>query len=305
VAYWYWHAGNAPLAEILALTAICVPVLGNPTALACAFWRGRKRFDKEAQYAVLQQAMFCALIVPVLLFRRNEVFVVCSFFVASCLSGLTIFALTWRHARPGAPDSESEHFGKHLTAMQVLSVVAGEMDKIAIWHVLGPIAVATYVIASRPVAKINRIIPFNFLILPIVSEREFTRPLRRKILFLALLVLAALLPLAAAFYLAAPFLFHLLFPGYAASVPYFRALLPVTVMGPVNAFIRTALTGAKKTGLLYATSIATPLVKIAVLLALVPPFGIWGALAATISGVAVALGMNFHFLLRAQPETSA
>ena len=121
---------------------------------------------------------------------------------------------------------------------------------------------------------------FKTLALPKLAERDIaalkqTLPRKMALHFLAAAVVAAV-------YIAlAPTFFRLLFPQYLDAVLYSQALGLVILSAPGMWMGQTLIAHMRKWEL-YVVNIINPLFKMGLFVALIPFFGIWGAIAATL-----------------------
>jgi O-antigen/teichoic acid export membrane protein len=89
------------------------------------------------------------------------------------------------------------------------------------------------------------------------------------------------LGIALGYVVIAPHLFALLFPQYTASVPYTQVLAFGLLFVPSLFFRQALLTHTKKKHL-YIAETLIPLSRIILVVTLLPLYGIWGAVIATV-----------------------
>jgi O-antigen/teichoic acid export membrane protein len=167
-------------------------------------------------------------------------------------------------------------FGKHLTAMNVLSIVASQIDDILVFQWLGAAPAAIYAFAITPISKMQDFIMGNVtsLAAPKVgekSEMDLKKIIPKKVLRLTLLIL----PIVIIYILLAPFVFKYLLPKYAPAIIYTQ-VLSLTMLFQSKSLFSLALTAKAKKKELYIANTVMPAIKIALFLGLLPFFGIWG-----------------------------
>jgi O-antigen/teichoic acid export membrane protein len=122
------------------------------------------------------------------------------------------------------PNSKTElgtiSYGKHLSLMGVIGLVAGQIDKILIFHFLGAAELAIYSIAIAPPEQIKALLKnIKNLALPKFSEKsisEIKKTIYQKMakLFLILIFIVGI------YWFIAPYIFKMFFPQYLESLFY-------------------------------------------------------------------------------------
>lgn len=281
---YYFLNENSELSFALLLIAATLPFFDTLTSYLFYFV-GKRRFDLRTKYYALTQIMSTAALITTISLTDNLLLILCAYFTS--LIGVRA-VLYWHIARtiPRTASKEQEaevrHYGIHLTAMQILSTVANEVDKILIWKFLGPVQVAIYTFALAIPEQIKGPLKgVGDLAFPKFAEQtskeiQQNRPaLFRKLALYAL----ALLGVSLLYALAAPYIFQLLFPQYMESVAYSQWFALSIVTG-VAVIPNALLTAQKKTKTQYAISVVQPLLTIGLLAVLIPPYGIMGAITA-------------------------
>lgn len=291
VAGWYLWQGNTVLGYSFLMTSFLFPlprIFNNYSP----FWMGRKRFDVNARHTVLINLMEALLFLPVIYFTDKLLLILGAYLVSrSIFRGIALkYALS--KTENNKQDEETISYGKHLTAIQIINTIGGKIDKIFIWQLLGPAQVAIYSFAQLPVTKLKGIIPISALSLPKLSEKEeiVTGNLLKKFFKMFLLTI----PLALIAFFVMPYFYQIAFPDYSESIAYARALTFIIALAPF-AFLQTTLLAEMKKRELYIIRIATPLLKIALFIILIPLYQVWGVIIATIASQLINGGLVFYF----------
>ena len=79
-----------------------------------------------------------------------------------------------------------------------------------------------------------------------------------------------------AYVFAAPYIFAFFFPAYMSSVPYTQALSAIIMLQPFS-LLSSSFTARAKTKTLYVYNAILPFVRALLFFALIPVFGVWGA----------------------------
>lgn len=300
---YYLLKGNVELSLALLVIAAALPLFDTLTSYLFYFV-GKRRFDIRTKYYAATQVISVLALVGTLLVTDNLTLILLAYFIPLTLVRATQYLYVVRtiprtHTEE---DVNTVRYGKHLTAMQVLGMVAGEIDKVLIWKFLGPAQVAVYTFAlaipeqfKGPLKGIGELAFPKFAAQTPEQIRENLPALWRKIALYAL----GLLGLSLVYIAAAPYLFALAFPQYAMSVSYSQlyALAMVTNVASIPIAIFSA---QQKTALQYTLSNIQPVIAIGLFALLIPPYGIMGAIVALLISkfVTVALYLGSLYFVR-------
>lgn len=263
-------------------------------------WRGyldgKKEFRKKTYYNAITHAMYgfvmASAIGAILLLRlSNEASVAVlagAYFAAHAVTNMIFF---WKavglvpHGASG--EAGALRYGIHLSLSNIPSTIATYLDGILLFHFLGPVAVATYSFAVALPEQIKSVIgTVATVALPKISEKTIPEEIRafketfpRKIFKATLLTLLIVI----FYYTSAPLIYRILFPRYLEAVPLSQIFALSLVLFPLGIF-GTAVKVEGNTKKMYFLTVAPPLVQIALLALLIPPFGLWGAVAGRVAG---------------------
>lgn len=292
VAGWYFWQGNHQLGYVFILASFLFPL---PYVFNSYnhFWKGRKRFDVNARQTVGINFFEAVAFLPVVVFFDDLITILLAYFVSrSVFRGVACY-LAYGSVSNDQEDEETLSYGKHLTLMGAIGKIAGRLDRVIIWQFLGPVQVAIYSFARLPVDKAKSFIPIGALTLPKLSEKslqEIKEPLLEK--FYKLFLVSV--PAGLVFFFLAPYFYRLLFPDYMQSVPLARALSLMIVFIPFS-LLNTSLVAEMEKRALYAIRFSGPILKILLMLALVPLYGLWGLVAALLITQVFSGVLVFYF----------
>ncbi len=292
ISAWYLFHQNFTLGISFLITAFFLPLI-TTFNLFLPFWQGKKRFDIQAKYLILLNFSAALVLIPVIFLTDNLILIILAYFASRTFLGTILFKLTIKKAENRAEEKETISFGKHLTLMNTAGLFAGQIDKIIIWQFLGPIPVAIYSFAQMPILRIHELIPIGPLALSKLSEKnikEIKKGLLKKFSKLFLFSI----PFALFCVLFAPYLYKILFPAYLESIPYFQVLALTLILAPFG-LLGTSLVTEMRKKELYILSFITPALQIILFLALIPFYGIWGIIAASLIVEVFNAGLVFYF----------
>jgi O-antigen/teichoic acid export membrane protein len=281
VAVYYFFNDNYVLAISFLIVAGCNPLL-NAFSLFSQFLSGKKDFRTQAFFESIADIVPAIALVLAVFVSDNPLIIVGVSFVSGIIINVILHVFTlWKYRPNDSVDVETLPFVKHLSFMGVLGKIGENIDKVLVFHYLGAASLAMYAFAQTPVAQLKLFadIPVR-IALPKLSERNYDE-LRTTLPRKTFILVGAMCLIALTYAVLAPFLFSLLFPQYVDAVIYTQVLAFSLAFTP-SAMFASALTAHMKTRELYTSQAVLPFVKIGLFLALLPPFGIWGAIAATL-----------------------
>lgn len=295
---WYVYQGNLELGGVFALGAVSFPII-NSTQIFTQFWRGKQRFQRWALFHVLFQAASMGAVVSALFFTDdNVVLILAMFFGAQAVVGVGLFLVTLRAQENTRVDTGLVSFSRHLTVMGAIGTIAGQLDKIILWHFVGPAQLAVYSFAADPVNKVKGLLPIRTLALPRLSKnRVNTAGRKRKIFSKFVLLFALTIPMAIGVALVAPFVYTIIFPQYVEATQYIPLLSVLIALTPF-AVLSLSLTAEMKTRSLYVTQSVVPVTKIALFLVLTPLYGVWGVIVALVVSQLIGNALATYFFWR-------
>jgi len=298
--YYFWQA-DVTMGGLFLVTALFVPFYQSFN-LYDSYLIGRKDYRHFTPITVTQKVIVAIATVAAILFTGNIFWILGSFLASTTVANIVLYYYTIRRwPLSDQTDSETIPYGKKLSFMSVISAVSAQLDKIALWYLTGPVAVAAYTIASAlPKEVAGAFTQIGILALPKMAGRE-KAVLQQSLLRKVFIFFLASLPVTFAFIFAAPYIFKFFLPQYLDYVLLSQvasvliALTPVTLL--VQYFQATMHTKA-----LYAMQFVLPAVLIALFFLLIPPYGALGAVLATIGRQVAGFFLLLYYFLKDTPE---
>ncbi len=284
-AAWYFAHGNMELGLALTLIAVGTPLM-EAYGLYDTILQGKGLFRSTTMYFVVSSLCTTALLISgIFLSGGSLVILLLAYFGSWTIARIIAWRMTTRllkdteEATPG----EVVTYGVRLSAIGIVSVIAGNIDKIILFQWLGPAQLAIYAFATAMPEQLRAVLKgITPLALSRFSKRtaeEIQSSIHRK----ALWSVAVALPIIVLYIVAAPFIYHLLFPTYTDSIVYSQIFALSVLVVPV--FLYTAAFQSQRAEKIIATNdIVLNLIQIALLFVLIPLYGIWGAICARVIG---------------------
>ena len=302
VAAYYFLNGNMELAGAFAVVAAFLPFV-DTFGIFSTLLTGKQLFKASVLYELVVQIVSSVAVVLALLTTDSLVLILAAYFASMTLIRLLVLrAVVRKYATNDRVDTEALGYGKHLSVLDVLGTAVEALDGILLWQFVGAAPLAVYSFAKAiPLQMAGGLKRIATLAFPRFATRDFESI--RKALFPKLLLLFVfLVALTGAYVIAAPYLFALLFPAYLDAVPYTQ-LYALTLLLFPKKIIGTVFGAHGDTRVQYINSIATLSLKVVLALALIPPYGIMGALVAELIAQAASLVLITTLFIRAKTSS--
>lgn len=281
VGGYYSYQGNFTLGASFLIAGIFLPFMES-LSLYTSFLQGRKDFKTSSIYSALIQIVSATTLLITLIFTRSIPLLVLAYFTAWTLCRFILMQKTLKKVKDNELiDEDAIAYGKHLTFMSALGVVANYIDRLLVFQYVGAAGLAMYTIATAAPEQIKGFTKnISNLAFPKFTEQNLASlqaSLLQKLLRLGL-VLALII---VAYVLSAPFLFHLLFPQYLEAI-LLSQLFAISLITAPSSIIITALQAQGATKELYKINTQSSVVQITSLFFAVIFWGILGVIIARI-----------------------
>lgn len=247
------------------------------------FLEGKKQFDREALYGVIANIIHVTSLAFVCIFYPSVVFLVIAYFLSSSITGAWFL---WRILKKNkisdeTVSAENITYAKELSFLNIVGVIATQVDSILIYHLLGPVQLAIFSFSTIIPERIRSMFGvIASIALPRFSENNAETG-KTNILEKVLRILLLAFFLIIAYTITAPLIFEILFPEYLDSIQYSQvyafSLLIIAAHIPVSKIL-----AEKNEKSLYILNIISPVFKIVSTFFAIVFMGIWGAVLAKI-----------------------
>jgi len=294
-AAYYWIRGDNLLPIPLLISAVFLPLM-YASQIYGAFLGGRKLFNVQASYGIINQIITVGIMVAVLFFTKNLFWLIAAYFVSHTFINYFLYLLTKIKFRPNKEeDAKTINYGKHISLMGVINYVAVYLDKILLFTLTGPSQLAVYSFAILVPEQINNALnKINTLAFPKLapqSREKIKASIMKKFWKFALLTGVIIL----LYILVAPYLYKIFFSQYLDSIPYSQVFVLTLISLPASLLGTAFQAKMMKKQLYLLRTIA--LSRIVLFAILIPLYGIWGLIIAKIGAEAFSLFLTL-FLFR-------
>jgi len=302
VSGYYFYQGNMVLSNSFFIGGLLFPTFVSFNQYG-SYLNGKKLFRELALNSVIIKFLFAATLGLALLFSDNVTLLVALNMGVIAITGIFFTRQIISKHRKDLSTPPAEDFlsyGKHLTVMNILETTGNYLDKILLWHFLGPVQVAIWSFAYTPIQIAQGLVKKTLgpLALPKFSQNDVTQTKLRLPAKVAKLFII-LVPITLGYVLIAPYLFEFAFSQYTDSVIYSQALTILLLLIPFNFFSGFLLARARKRDL-YIIKVSFGITLIISLLVFIPLWGLWGAVVAHVTAMTVRSILSWALFARAQ-----
>jgi O-antigen/teichoic acid export membrane protein len=283
ISVYYFANGNSELGFAFMFIGLTNSV-SNGIATTKNVWGAAGQFKMGTIFGIPKIFVPFVIILLTILVTKNVTWILFAYFFSNlALSFAGYFFIKWWFKIKASNDGVEEtlRYGKQISALGFFQIASGQIDQLLLWHFAPPAALAIYALALAPVNEAkNLILNVSGIMFPKIAaktEKEVhaTMPLRIRQIIIASAVLTML------YITVVPLLFTYVFPKYLASI-LVSQVISLTLLFQVSNIIDTYLVShgeIKKRTKIILTSQA---IEFVLFLILIPFFGLWGAVAATV-----------------------
>lgn len=272
--------------------------------LCKSYLHGKKLFRESTIIDILGRFIpFVALVITLFVSPHPLSLIIVYFSAHACTLFISFMFVVNKYETGNTNDVKIKSYSKHLSVMESFGEIAAAIDKVFVWTFLGAAPTAVYALAQMPVLHLQSMFGLmRILAFPKIAQRPFaelkqTLPYKIRNYFLVTLFVVI------AYIIAAPYIFALFFPQYLEAVSYSQALALLVLAVP-RTFISQAFLAHGMKRELYIINITGPGMRIALLGALLPLYGIWGAVIALLLSELVITGIQWYLFKKASVQES-
>src|SRR3989344_693692 len=281
LAAYYFINGNIGLATAFLVCGALMPFLSG-FSLYRPYLEGKKLFRESTTLGLWRRPLPVIAVVTAVFFTQDPIILVITYFASHTVSmGLLYWIVSKKYPEPASPNPELLNYSKHLSVMGIMNIITNNIDKMLVFHYLGAAPVAAYALAQLPLMQLHKMFGLiGSLIFPKFAQRDFG--ILRKTLFHKTLVFSlATTATVAVYIITAPYIFKLLFPAYPEAILLSQVLILALLVKPATLYSQVfAAHGLKNVQ--HFLQYSTALLKIALLIVLLPIYGLWGAVWSTL-----------------------
>jgi O-antigen/teichoic acid export membrane protein len=289
-AYFLFFGHNVTFSISFLIAAMFFPFM-EPFASYLSYLGGKKLFGVQVKYSTLTQIISSICTIIALFSTKNLIILVLVYFASNTILRIYFLLRTLRKYVPNTNcDPGCINFGKHLTVIEIVETISGQLVNILLFNLLGATQLAIYAFVTLPTKQALYFLKsIRQIILPKLAART-TEEIRKTLLKKVMKSFLFIVPMIVIYIIAAPYIYRIFFPQYMESVPYSQLYILTLIAFPLT-ILATTFNAKMMKKQIYQISILTNVTKIILLLIMIPFYGIMGAIIAQI------LGQLFYMLL--------
>jgi len=294
IAIYYYLHGNITLSLSLLIISLFLPLF-DPLANFSAYFLGKPDFRGNViANFIIQIGSTLALIATILLGGNILALLIAYFGSYTTLYSCCYFYVLAKIPHDAPVDPEVISYGKHLSVMSILGNVAANIDKLVLFHFLGPVEVAIYSVTTAAPDQLKSVVGFLITLLFPQFARGSDLEAHEKMQRTFLLFFGASVVAVGTYITLAPLFFHLFFPKYE-SVVFLSQIFSLSLIGmsfdPATLFLAAR---GKVREQYWGNTIGYVLQIVSVII-LAIPYGIAGVIAARIITRILGNLVNVYF----------
>jgi O-antigen/teichoic acid export membrane protein len=280
---YYFVQGNAAFGSAFIVIAVFGPFI-QPSYLFGSFLAGRKDYRTSSLFGLILYAIPSVALFATMFVSTNPILFLGIYLASNVAAGTLLTVATLIFWRPNdVPDPGVRKLGGHFSAMNLLSTIAQQIDKIVVFHYLGAVELAVYAFATALPEQIKGIFnSISILALPKFVARPF-REVRANFWNRLWLLTGGMTVIALVYIVIAPLAFTLFFPAYREAI-FYSQIYALSLIPIGNALPLTLLQAHEAKRELYLFNILAPVFQIGTLIFFTSWYGLIGAIVARIAG---------------------
>lgn len=296
-ALYYYLNDNITLAIGLVIIGIFMPFM-EAFGLYDSLWQGKKRFDLSTKYFVIGQLISVAASVGVLLLTENILILTLTYFGSWTILRAVFLKTAHRDLKITNKESgeviETLSYGRHLSLMGVIGIVANYADRILVFQYIGAAEAAIYAIAIAIPEQIKGMFKnVGNLALPKFSNRdkgEALKSIREKELKMGVVIVIII----GIYILVAPLIFQYVFPQYQEAV-HLSQIFSISIIASLSVIPMSFLQSQKRKEELYIINTTTSIIQIILLFGGIYLYGLMGIILARVASRLINLSIYIWF----------
>ena len=261
IALYYFLANNYVLGWGAVAMCVIAPFF-QASYLFGSVLEGRRDFKKTAIFGVILNLVPALSLLAVMQFAKSPFSFFLTYLLSNTIMASLLTALIFRFDRPNNTKStEVKNLGWHMSVLNIIGTIAGQLDQLLIYHFIGAPELAMYSFATAIPDQLKSMATnignLAFPKLVVRNIRDIQSSMVRRMAMLTLVF-----ALGTVFYVwFAPSFFHVFFPAYERSIFYSQlyAMSLITISAIIPTTVLQAHAAKRE---LYIFNVSTAVVQI-------------------------------------------
>jgi len=303
LAGYYFVSGNTSLMISFLIASIFLPFI-DAFGIYGAFLNGKKEFRASTKYGAIIHVISAGIMIATIFLTDNLFLILLSYFFSWTLLRYVFFRITARKFVGSADeDPGAISYGKHLSLIKVINIMANYTDRLLVFHFLGAVPLAVYSLAIAMPEQIKGVLSsLDTLAFPKFVKRsteDIRASFKKKALRLFLLGVVVI----GAYILIAPFIYKVFFPQYLEAV-FYSQLFALSMLNLTLFPATTALKAKKNTRALYISNFVTPIFQIIIMIIFIIWIGLLGLIIARIISRFFGSLLDTYLFFKTSPDNT-
>lgn len=262
LAGYYYLNGNNTLTFSFLITSLFIPFL-DTLSIYNNFLQNKKLFAIASKFDMLSKIIATVIIMLAVFFSKNIFIILTTYLVAHTLLHLIFLRITLHKYPPNTQeDTATMAYGKHLSLMGIIEIIAAQIDKILIFQYLGATELAIYYMALAPSDQIKGLLKnIRNLSFPKFAEKSINDI--RKTIFKKIIKLNLIISLVIILYIIfIPYVYKIFLPQYLESIFYSQLIVITLLFISSSLIVISILEAHGRTKKLYKIKIISAITQI-------------------------------------------
>ncbi len=292
LGFYYYTKGNSTLALSFVVLSFFLP-LYQALGTYGAYLEGKRNFRLNNIYSTISTLIYVVGMLIAIILSGEVIWLVATYALTTTASSVIFYILTIKKFEPSSErDEETLKYGRELTFIGFIGIVASQIDKIVLTHYWGASQLAVYMLAlaipDRVAKFIKDWVNMGFPKFSSKNKSEINEVFYKRIL--QGLLLGAIISVA--YIVISPFIFKYLIPQYMDSIFYSQILALGFVFAIPGRYVSLLLASQKLTKLMFFSNMTQSLLRISLYVLLGLTWGILGLAVAHVLLYILGLIMN-------------
>ncbi len=298
--YYFFHE-NTSLALAILIMGIFLPIISG-THLYSAYWEGKRDYKRVGTYSIISTITYTVSLFITIHFTHYLPIIILVYFLSQAICSIAFYRRSLSHdIKTDEQTADTLTLGKHISFLNIFSAIAGQLDKLLVFHYLGAVSLAVYAISQIPVGYVRTLFKQAAQLSYPKYASQSIDTIRNTIGHKMLIFTIPIVIIIFLYILCAPFVFKVFFPKYEEAVIYSQIAMLSLLFFQKKLIAYAVLASASKKHI-YSMSIWSSSFKIVLLFILLPLYGIWGAVLSELIAQAVGFGTSLFFLQKMKFE---
>lgn len=271
-------------------------VLSNGYGLSKSMLIATGDFKRNAFFGFPRATLSILVVFLALVFTHDVLWILLAYFASNTYFAWSQYRYSLRvlgaHKASKEDIGDAIRFGKHMSVLGFFMIISGQIDQLLLFHFSGAPQLAVYALALAPVQEARNLISnFGTIIFPKLARKtkeEVRSSLPLRLRQITLLSVAGCI----LYVICIPYLFTYLFPKYYSSI-LISQVLALTILFQGKNLIELLLIAQGEVKKRYAAILSSQALEFLLFCTLIPLYGLWGAVWATILSEAGAALMLY------------